>query len=74
MRLDYVPYLRGMLIAPLLREGAEGVQETVHLLDAYGLSKDDLGENLKDLQLVVEKSSIPGLQDQFDALDPKVVS
>jgi hypothetical protein len=61
-----------MLVAPLLTEGAEGVQTTIDLLDAYGLSKDDLSENLKELQLVIEKSTTPGLQNQFDSLDPKV--
>jgi hypothetical protein len=70
MRLEYVPYLRAHLLQPLLKRGSDGAEEVVKMLDAYGLSKDDFMETMKDLQFVVEKD--PNFTDQFAHLDAKV--
>ena len=51
LRLHYVPVLREILLHPLITKQAEGVPETLQVLDAYGLSKDDFMENMKDLQV-----------------------
>ena len=56
IRLDYVPYLRQSLLHKLRRvqEGSAEVQEVVEGLDCYGLTKEDLMENLKELQMVLD--------------------
>lgn len=56
IRLDYVPYLRQSLLHKMRRvqEGSAEVQEVIEGLDAYGLTKEDLMENLKELQMVLE--------------------
>jgi hypothetical protein len=54
VRLDYIPYIRGALLAPLKSRGSEGVAELIETLDLYGLSKDDLMETLHDLQFIIE--------------------
>lgn len=51
-----MPYLRQSLLHKMLRvqEGVAEVQEVIEGLDAYGLTKEDLMENLKELQMVLE--------------------
>jgi hypothetical protein len=58
MRLEYVPYLRTMLLKPLLDRGSDGVEEVLRLLDEYGLSKDDFSETMQAFQFVVEKDAV----------------
>lgn len=70
IRLDYVPYLRSHLLNLLAKSGADGAEEVVNMLDAYGLSKEDFSESLKELQLVSEKD--PQLKDRYEELDSKV--
>lgn len=41
IRLEYAPYLRSFLLAPLVEKGVDGVDDVITLLDSYGLSKDD---------------------------------
>jgi replication factor C subunit 1 len=67
IRLEYVPYLRNILLRPIILKGSEGVRETIEILEAYGLSKDDFSENMKDLQFIVEKDKI--LKDNFSSID-----
>jgi hypothetical protein len=56
IRLDYVPYLRQSLLHSLQRAqaGEAEVGEVVAALDAYGLTKEDFAENMKELQFVIE--------------------
>lgn len=63
LRLHYVPVLRGMLLHSLLTNEADGVNEAIQLLDAYGLSKDDFMENMKELQI--------GPSTAYDKIDSK---
>lgn len=58
MRQTYVPYLTTLLLAPLLNKGSDGVPEVLSILQAYGLSKDDLMENLKELAFTVDKDKL----------------
>jgi replication factor C subunit 1 len=55
MRQTYVPYMTTLLLAPLLARGSDGVPEVLHMLQSYGLSKDDLMENLRELAFTVDK-------------------
>jgi 2-dehydro-3-deoxyphosphooctonate aldolase (KDO 8-P synthase) len=54
MRLEYAPYLRAKLLNTLLNP-LEGAEEAMAILDAYGMSRDDFMESLKEMQFVVEK-------------------
>jgi hypothetical protein len=70
IRLDYVPYLKTHLLDMLKKEGSDGAEGVVKILDAYGLSKDDFTETLKELQLTIDKDKV--LRDRFDDLDSKM--
>lgn len=70
MRLEYVPFLRQQLLQPLLKQGSDGAEEVIRILDTYGLSKDDFMETMKDLQFIVEKDT--NFCDFFERLDSKV--
>eukprot|EP00616_Rhizochromulina_sp_CCMP1243_P009043 CAMPEP_0118991158 /NCGR_PEP_ID=MMETSP1173-20130426/51167_1 /TAXON_ID=1034831 /ORGANISM="Rhizochromulina marina cf, Strain CCMP1243" /LENGTH=421 /DNA_ID=CAMNT_0006942269 /DNA_START=28 /DNA_END=1293 /DNA_ORIENTATION=+ len=67
VRLNYAPVLRRRLVSPLLQKGAEGVQETIAMLDEYGMSREDLFETLPELQL-------PGYGEDLDKIDSKTKS
>ncbi len=58
LRLEYVPFLRIMLLAPLLERGVEGVTEVLSKLEDYGLSKEDFSDTLKDLQFIIDKDPV----------------
>lgn len=70
IRLEYVPYLRSVLLHQLLSKGADGVGEVLSILDSYGLSKEDFSDSLKELQFVFEKD--PKLPDRYEAIESKV--
>ena len=53
-----------------VQEGNSDVQEVIESLDAYGLTKEDLMENMKELQLVLEGDKT--LSDRFAGIDTKV--
>ncbi|CAL8333917.1 unnamed protein product [Lota lota] len=65
VNLDYLPYLRGALLSPLQRQGAEGAGEAVQLLDAYQLIREDVDN-------MMEVSVWGGQPDPYSKLDPKV--
>ena len=56
-RLDYFPYLTSSLFNimanPPNNDVNEAADRTIEILNSYGLSKDDLTENLKDLKVLV---------------------
>jgi len=54
--LDYAPCLRGLLSQPLLREGQNGIDEVISILDAYYLSREDW-ETILDMTSVQMKSN-----------------
>ncbi len=39
IRLDYMPHLIQPLMAPLLRDGKEGVDPVLSFMESYGLTK-----------------------------------
>lgn len=65
VNLDYLHYLRGALLSPLQRLGAEGAGEAVRLLDSYQLVREDVDS-------IVEISAWGGQPDPYSALDSKV--
>jgi len=67
-RMEYIPYLRSFLLAPLIQKGQEGIDEVIKLLDDYGLSKEDFSESLKDLTIHPPSAQKP--IDPFEALEP----
>lgn len=48
LRLDYVPFLRDQLLAPLVRDGLAGVAQVLELLDTYYLTKENF-DNILEL-------------------------
>ncbi|KAM8939515.1 replication factor C subunit 1 [Pelodytes ibericus] len=67
LNLDYMSYLRDILVRPLCDRGTDGVQEVVDFLDNYYLMKEDF-DNVMDI------CSWGGKPSPFSKLDPKVKS
>ncbi|KAL0275125.1 UNVERIFIED_CONTAM: hypothetical protein PYX00_003084 [Menopon gallinae] len=65
VNLDYLHVLRDAITRPLLRDGADGVSETLQIMSDYNLTKDDL-DNIMELALW------PGGKDVFAGVDSKV--
>lgn len=65
VNLDYLPYLRSALLAPLERRGAEGAPQAVQLMDDYDLIKEDVDN-------IMEISTWAGRPEPYSKLDPKV--
>lgn len=65
MNLDYLHYLRGALLSPLERQGAEGAGQAVQLLDDYQLIREDVDS-------IMEISVWGGQPDPYSKLDSKV--
>jgi len=63
--MDYVPYMRHLMTAPLVSEGISGVDQTVSLLHAYDLLREDFDS-------VLEVSSWSSTQDVMSHVDSKV--
>lgn len=78
VRLEYVPYLREILLNMLLSTGSENaIDALVQLFDELGISKDDFTENMKELQFVVDDASkiqkcAVALTNRYDLIDSKV--
>ncbi|KAM8878792.1 replication factor C subunit 1 isoform 2-T2 [Spinachia spinachia] len=65
VNLDYLHYLRGALLSPLQRLGAEGAGQAVQLLDNYQLVREDVDS-------IMEISVWGGQPDPYSKLDSKV--
>jgi len=65
VNMDYVPYMRHLMSAPLVGEGVAGVDQTVSTLNAYDLLREDF-DNL------LEISSWSSTQDVMSRVDSKV--
>uniref|UniRef100_A0A1A7YJX8 Replication factor C subunit 1 n=1 Tax=Iconisemion striatum TaxID=60296 RepID=A0A1A7YJX8_9TELE len=65
VNLDYLYYLRQILLHPLQKHGAEGASQAVQLLDDYQLIKEDVDS-------IMEISSWGGQPDPYSKLDAKV--
>lgn len=63
--LDYAPALKHALFLPLVRQGADGVQDAVSTMSDYGLLRDDW-------ESVHELASLGELHNWFAAVDSKV--
>ena len=67
MNMDYVPYMRHLMTAPLVNEGSSGVDQSVSLLHAYDLLREDFDN-------VLEVSSWSSSVDIMSRVDSKVSS
>jgi len=65
LAMDYVPYMRHLITAPLVSEGSSGVDQTVSLLHAYDLLREDFDN-------ILEVSSWSSTQDVMSHIDSKV--
>ena len=80
-----MPYVREALLSLLLQQGAgsslttsdseggstgDAIAQVIDMLDAYGLSKEDFMETLKEMQFVVEGDKL--FKDRYDAIETKV--
>uniref|UniRef100_A0A665WMT2 Replication factor C subunit 1 n=1 Tax=Echeneis naucrates TaxID=173247 RepID=A0A665WMT2_ECHNA len=65
VNLDYLHYLRQLLLSPLQTQGAEGAAQAVQLLDDYQLIKEDVDS-------IMEISVWGGQPDPYSRLDSKV--
>ena len=50
LRMDYLCTLKHALLQPLIRKGKDAILDTVDMLDAYGLSREDFIENFTQFQ------------------------
>lgn len=51
LRLDYLPHLVRPLTVPLAKKGIEGIDETLALMDAYGITREDFDTILELMEL-----------------------
>eukprot|EP00962_Isochrysis_galbana_P056910 scaffold29055_cov71-Isochrysis_galbana.AAC.1 len=65
VRASYLPALRKPLVRPLEVEGAAGVNQTLQLMDAYGLTKDDL-----DAILEMQVHALPWHEKKLEGRSP----
>jgi len=65
--MDYVPYMRQLMTAPLVMEGNSGVDQAVSLLHAYDLLREDFDS-------ILEVSSWSSTHDVMSNVDSKVSS
>eukprot|EP00746_Dinoflagellata_sp_MGD_P073209 gnl/MRDRNA2_/MRDRNA2_29725_c0_seq1.p1 gnl/MRDRNA2_/MRDRNA2_29725_c0~~gnl/MRDRNA2_/MRDRNA2_29725_c0_seq1.p1 ORF type:complete len:918 (-),score=219.65 gnl/MRDRNA2_/MRDRNA2_29725_c0_seq1:27-2780(-) len=64
----YVDLLYGKAMRPMLTKGSDGIDETMKVMDAYGLGKEHVTEHLPELRLHL------GEEDKFKLVDSKVKS
>lgn len=64
--LDYVRALRDAVANPMLKNGANGIQDSVAVMRAYNLLREDLTN-------LVELAHWPRAKDPFDGIDSKVI-
>ena len=65
MNMDYMPYMRHLITAPLVNEGSSGVEQTVSFLHAYDLLREDFDN-------ILEVSSWSSTRDIMSHVDSKV--
>jgi len=63
--MDYVPYMKHLMTAPLVNDGSSGVDQTVSLLHAYDLLREDFDN-------VLEVSAWSSTPDVMSSVDSKV--
>lgn len=63
--LDYIDHLRDAVVRPLAKDGSEGVDAAVSVMNRYHLLREDLDS-------LVEISLWPGNRDPMQAVDSKV--
>jgi len=63
--MDYMPYLRHLMTSSLVSEGSSGIDQTVSLLHAYDLLREDFDN-------VLEVSSWSTTEDIMSHIDSKV--
>lgn len=65
MNLDYLVHLRDKIITPLVKDGTNGVEESVSVMNSYNLLREDLDG-------LLELSQWPGRKVTMAQVDSKV--
>lgn len=63
--LDYLSVLKNMLSKPLIRHGADGIDQVIKVMNEYSLTRDDF-------DTILELSTWPGSKDPMSMIDSKV--
>jgi len=63
--LDYLSVLKNMLSQPLIRKGADGIDQVIRVMNEYSLTRDDF-------DTILELSTWPGGKDPMTLIDSKV--
>lgn len=63
--MDYCDVLRDAVVKPLVKHGAEGVDEAVEAMNSYDLLREDL-------EALLELSSWPGGKNPMSTVESKV--
>ena len=72
IRLDYIPYLREILLHVLLTH-EDGVDKAIEIFDAVGISQDDFSDSLRELQFSVEDKKLQAaLTDRYEKMDTRL--
>lgn len=69
LRLDYVPYLRDVLVKPLANKGMEGIENVLSTMDTYYINKEDF-DNILELKV----NGNLKLDDEYKKIPTKVKS
>lgn len=67
LNLDYGQRLRDHIVGPLVKEGAEGVEEAVHRMNGYNLLREDLDGLLEVTQWEGRKDVMQGVDSKTKA-------
>ena len=63
--MDYLPFMRHSLTAPLVQREGEGVPEVIQMMDEYDIIKDDFDN-------IMEVTKWPNSKDPMASLSSKV--
>lgn len=63
--MDYLSVLKVMLTKPLIKRGADGIQDVLNIMNEYNLTRDDF-------DTILELSTWPGQKDLQSMIDSKV--
>lgn len=72
IRLEYIPYLREILLQKVLYTSAEGLDEVIAIFDEVGISKEDFSDSMKELQFTVEPTNVSALTNRYDRMDAQM--
>lgn len=65
INLDYATHLRNAITRPIVKNGTEGIEDAMKIMNTYHLLKDDLDS-------LTEICNWPGRPDPMQSIDSKV--